>query len=280
MDVKYLFSSVDMLKTANCSINEDLIPVLYDSLIRLQSENHFNSVYLWGRLQTLSDDYFLAYGHYGNPVNKKTFFYSQNVIEWSLIPTDYPADGSDLVKTMKDRFKGDPRHVQMANLFKPWTDQMAENNTPSNMSADVYGEGEGEEIVPEGRSKNVRASDVLSLFEMEEGAMTEIYGSRDSDATKMIKEEDRLAVTVDMIENETHVVPRGFLYKLPNGNIVNAPYYKGCWAPQIIFNRYFVMHNLLWPGAVFFQDMNTGVHGFFYNGDGIKNLDLPFMLKC
>ncbi|XP_050419911.1 radial spoke head protein 9 homolog [Adelges cooleyi] len=276
-----------MLKTANCSINEDLVPVLYDSLIRLQSKNHFNSVYLWGRLQTLSDDYFLAYGHYGNPVNKKNVFLQVN-FQWSV------------------------RHVQMVNLFKPWTEQMAEDITPSNMSADVY--GEGEEIVPEGRSKK------------------EISGSRDSDATKMIKEEDRLAVAVDMIENETHVVLRGFLYKLPNGNIVNAPCYKGldhseiddlrnflhlkeqfpsakgseskaklrcyynasidmlesiendipkdCWAARIIFNRYFVMHNLLWPGAVFFQDMNTGVHGFFYNGDGIKNLDLPFMLKC
>jgi len=43
-------------------------------------------------------------------------------------------------------------------------------------------------------------------------------------------------------------------------------------------NRYVVVRNLLWPGATFVQDMNTGLHGFFYNGDGVKNLDLPFMI--
>lgn len=43
-------------------------------------------------------------------------------------------------------------------------------------------------------------------------------------------------------------------------------------------NRYLIIHNLLWLGAVFVQDMNTGIHGFFYNGDGLKNLDLPFMI--
>lgn len=52
----------------------------------------------------------------------------------------------------------------------------------------------------------------------------------------------------------------------------------GCWTSQTVANQYLTKHNLLWPGALFVQDMNTGAHGFFYNGDGIKNLDLPFMI--
>lgn len=43
----------------------------------------------------------------------------------------------------------------------------------------------------------------------------------------MIKEEDRLAITVKVIDNESHIVPRGFYYKLPDENIVKAPYFKG-----------------------------------------------------
>lgn len=43
----------------------------------------------------------------------------------------------------------------------------------------------------------------------------------------MIKEEDRLAITVKIIENECHIVPRGYLYRLPEGSIVKAPYFKG-----------------------------------------------------
>lgn len=49
----------------------------------------------------------------------------------------------------------------------------------------------------------------------------------------MIKEEDRLAITVKMIDNESHIVPRGFFYKLPDGNIIKAPYFKGT-----IFNQF------------------------------------------
>lgn len=44
---------------------------------------------------------------------------------------------------------------------------------------------------------------------------------------EMIKEENRLAITVKMIENEGHIVPRGYFYKLPDGNVVKAPYFKG-----------------------------------------------------
>lgn len=30
-----------------------------------------------------------------------------------------------------------------------------------------------------------------------------------------------------MIDNECHIVPRGFFYKLPDNNVVKAPYFKG-----------------------------------------------------
>lgn len=43
----------------------------------------------------------------------------------------------------------------------------------------------------------------------------------------MVKEEDRLALIVKIIDNESHIIPRGYFYKLPNGNIVKAPYFKG-----------------------------------------------------
>lgn len=54
-----------------------------------------------------------------------------------------------------------------------------------------------------------------------------------------IKEEDRLALTVEMIDNEGHIIPRGYFYKLPNGNIVKAPYFKGIYnflQLQFLFN--------------------------------------------
>lgn len=76
MDVRLLPSLRDALKVAGCSIGEDYIPVLYNSLIRLQSENHFDAVYLWGRIVTLTDDYYIAYGYQNDPIKNRVFFYT------------------------------------------------------------------------------------------------------------------------------------------------------------------------------------------------------------
>lgn len=76
MDVKLLYNLIDVLKVAGCSINEDFVPVLYNSLIQLQSENHFDSVYLWGRIVTLSNDYYIAYGYHKDPIKNRIFFYT------------------------------------------------------------------------------------------------------------------------------------------------------------------------------------------------------------
>lgn len=47
------------------------------------------------------------------------------------------------------------------------------------------------------------------------------------DTKNAIKEEDRLAITIKMIDNDAHIVPRGFFYKSPGEKIVKAPYFKG-----------------------------------------------------
>lgn len=76
MDVKFLHNLFDALKVTGRSINEDFIPVLYNSLIQLQSENHFDSVYLWGHIGTLSNDYYIAYGYQNDPIKNRIFFYT------------------------------------------------------------------------------------------------------------------------------------------------------------------------------------------------------------
>jgi len=76
MDVKVFHYLIDALKVAGCSIYEDNIPVLYNSLIKLQGENHFNSVYLWGRIETSTNDYYIAYGHQKDPIENRIFFYT------------------------------------------------------------------------------------------------------------------------------------------------------------------------------------------------------------
>ncbi len=39
-----------------------------------------------------------------------------------------------------------------------------------------------------------------------------------------------------------------------------------------------VIRNKLWPGYYAYHRVNTGIFGAAYIGNGIKNLDLPFMI--
>ncbi|KAL0196374.1 hypothetical protein M9458_009946, partial [Cirrhinus mrigala] len=39
-----------------------------------------------------------------------------------------------------------------------------------------------------------------------------------------------------------------------------------------------VLRSLLWLGLTFFHVPQTPQHGYIYMGDGLMNLDLPFML--
>jgi len=76
MDVKVFHCLIDALKVAGCCVYKDSISILYNSLIKLQSENHFNSVYLWGRIETLTTDYYVAYGHQKDLIENRIFFYT------------------------------------------------------------------------------------------------------------------------------------------------------------------------------------------------------------
>lgn len=81
----------------------------------------------------------------------------------------------------------------------------------------------------------------------------------------MIKEEDRLAITVKIIENECHIVPRGYFYKLSEGSIVKAPYFKGKLYTYICI--YFV------PILLFIQKLiNFNRFGLFGNWKRTKFL--------
>jgi radial spoke head protein 9 len=54
---------------------------------------------------------------------------------------------------------------------------------------------------------------------------------------------------------------------------------KGCWSVQCDDSRVNVtVRNLLWPGFIAYHEAHSGVFGYAYFGNGLKNVDLPFML--
>lgn len=54
---------------------------------------------------------------------------------------------------------------------------------------------------------------------------------------------------------------------------------SGQWRLQFnTLDRLVTVRNLLWPGYSAYHRANTAIFGGSYFGNGIKNLDLPFML--
>ncbi|KAJ8270531.1 hypothetical protein GJAV_G00116000 [Gymnothorax javanicus] len=53
---------------------------------------------------------------------------------------------------------------------------------------------------------------------------------------------------------------------------------KGSWSLQMEGSNVCVLRSLLWLGLTFYHVPSSPQHGYIYMGDGLKNLDLPFML--
>lgn len=143
---------------------------------------------------------------------------------------------------------------------------------------------------------------------------------------KQLKEEDRLACIVDLLMNESAIMPRGTLYKHVNTCVVFNPCFRGlnrleasdmknfqlfrhpinngnfnlakhddynyqtdffdtiddlipekCFSCQINDRDMCLIRALNWTGVSFFHKLNSSRFGFFYFGNGIKDLDLLFM---
>lgn len=54
---------------------------------------------------------------------------------------------------------------------------------------------------------------------------------------------------------------------------------SGCWNFQLdMYQQKSLGRNLLWPGYHFFHNLGANKFGSVYIGDGLKNLELQFMI--
>jgi len=173
------------------------------------------------------------------------------MLEWDIMPTDWSTSDVDIVCKLKTKFNGNPRYVEEADKFnKKSMEKTKLSLVPSIILNNEYNmeDEEHKKYIKESESGIFKD---MSVFEAEETEwmetvkiilcksyftihilfnITNLILKQESivmDTKNTIKEEDRLAITVKIIDNESHIVPRGYFYKLPDGVIVKAPYFKG-----------------------------------------------------
>jgi radial spoke head protein 9 len=75
------------------------------------------------------------------------------------------------------------------------------------------------------------------------------------------------------IENEMVIFKSDFLDKLTD----DKP--QGCWSIQSdVSKSNTTVRNLVWPGYFAYHKANNGLFGSVYIGEGLKNIDLAFLL--
>lgn len=75
MDCLRLLDTLDLLGYGGICIGTENSQLLQNSLLILQTENHFRNCYYWGRINAVQNDYHIAYGYEKECLNGRVYFY-------------------------------------------------------------------------------------------------------------------------------------------------------------------------------------------------------------
>ncbi|CAG5928155.1 unnamed protein product [Menidia menidia] len=275
MDSNSLYYSLELVAGSGNVLSVEQRAAMQTSMVILKKNYKFERVLFWGKILGIKGEYFIAQGRGEDEMKDRKNLYSFNCVDWLLLPPATDSLIEEVAKAAKGRFMGDPSYVYEQT---------------------VQSEGEREAGAQEAVSK--------------------------------VSEENRLAVTVHLIDEEVSVVPRGAFIKNPHGlvqinrsfgglsdsearklnnfmhftepkNVKRKPIPemgestpaidflevlsddipKGSWSLQFeCASKVCVLRSLLWLGLTFYHVPMTPLHGYVYIGDGMKNIDLPFML--
>lgn len=291
MDVEDFNLAVDYISGNGTIFSIEQKVILQNSLLRAKRNYKFSSIRFWGKIQGVKHDYFIAYGVANDEFNEKIFLYSQNCIDWHLLPRT-TNQSVHRFSYVTQRLIGDPAHSHLFSI------ENRVNNCQNNHDDDKYYNENNTES---------RQPSPLSYHQ--------------------ILEEDLLAAIVAKIDRETSIVPKGAFVKNPLGKVqVNrtfrglstdnsqclssyvhfhpahkrkTEFYKNrgdcdpsldfantidkdlknvSWSLRLERGSFVCLRHLRWLGMTFYHVPNTNSYGSLYVGDGQENVDLPFML--
>ncbi|TDH00301.1 hypothetical protein EPR50_G00187100 [Perca flavescens] len=275
MDSNSLYYSLELVAGSGSTLNVERRTALQTSLVILKKNYKFHRVLFWGKILGLKEDYFIAQGRGEDELQDKKNLYSFNCMDWFLLP---PATESmkEKVSKIKSRFIGDPsfvyEHIEIRRQGE--RDDATEEvvikvNEESRLAVTVHQIDDEVSVVPRGAF--VKSPHGLvqmnrsfgGLSHSEAGKLDNFlhFSEAKNLKKKSILEMGDLNPAIDFLDVLSDDIP------------------KGSWSLQLeCASKVFVLRSLLWLGLSFYHVPMTPQHGYVYIGDGIKNLDLPFML--
>lgn len=279
MNVDNFQDSLELMSHSGFRLTDLEAGLIENSLIVLQSQYKFKDIFFLGRINTSGTErYYIAFGYQKDIFKDRKFFYSLNAYEWVSMP-DFKPKLLPFISQLTTMLCGDPMNVKEVcknPIFLPDPEEIYVACTRS--------------------KKKIKEEDRLACIVhmiMNESAIHPrglLYRQIDGNITYNIcfKGLGRLEAS-EMKNFQMFRVPeRSLNYNLSKREDYNyqIDFFDSidddlnppkCFSFNINDRDVCLIRSLLWQGATFFHKLNTMHQGFFYFGDGRKNLDILMM---
>ncbi|XP_049291117.1 radial spoke head protein 9 homolog [Anopheles funestus] len=270
MEVSNLPELVPLLSNFWRTIPTTLQLKLESSLTLLKQDHKLNKLFFLGRLEAHSFHYLLAFGSPGVDLfQQRKFYYSRNGIDWLLLlePTDWCEDWGriwgEFTGNTGFAFKIRSLAAGSSNVL------VSEQDRLWYVMHAILREAVG---VPRGAlSMSSEKHIVLNPFfqglsreELVKLGNYQHFRPPERSAEENLRHRTELNLSMDVFDPlVVDVLPeeKSFTLRMDDSDQL------AMWS------------SLHWLGLDFFHKANSNLYGFFYNGDGRKNWDLPFMVE-
>ncbi|XP_040921153.1 radial spoke head protein 9 homolog [Toxotes jaculatrix] len=277
MDSDALYYSLELVAGSGYTLNMEHRTALQTSLMILKKNYKFHRVLFWGKILGLKKDYFIAQGRGEDEMKDKKNLYSFNCMDWFLLPPATDSMIDEVSRAAKGRFTGDPSFVcEHLEIRRQGVGEEAEEeevvtkvNEESRLAVTVHQIDEEVSVVPRGAF--IKSPHGLVQINRSFGGLSHSEAGK-LDSFRHFSEPKNL--------KKKSILEMGELNPaLDFLDVLSDDIPKGSWSLQFeCASKVCVLRSLLWLGLTFYHVPVTPQHGYIYIGDGIKNLDLPFML--
>lgn len=278
MDVSKFKNLSNLLPYAGQSLSPEEALLIENSLLLLQNDQKFQKIFFWGKLLTISLDYYIAFGCKDDCLRHRRFFYSQNMIDWMFLP-NVSKSAYETSLMCDQMFEGDPGlvlDVKMTPSFALIDDRIKQTDgvvkklkEEQRLACVVQMISDATMLVPRGALYNA-VNEVITFNPMFKG-----LSRADSKELKtyQLYREPVNKYNYNLLKRASYNVSTDFFDTLdslvPVNRNVSLTYERD--------DEVVVLKSLQWIGATFLHEIESPLFMFCYIGGGKINHDLLFM---
>lgn len=281
MNAQFLQQELQFFSSSGHVLSPEQQTQLANSLTIAKHNNKFTKIFFWGKIFGVKEDYLIAQGISGSDeLSERTILYSVTGNDWHLLSMPDEKTIEDAMQ-IRQRFIGDPMYEHEQNEVKRFNS--ADNGDDevrisvkeeARLAAVIHKIDQEAMIVPRGAYLRTPAGIVMTNRSF--GGLKENDSLRldnwfhFSGPVKLPKqsllEKSDLTAPIDFLDSAAGDIPT-----------------KGSWSIQTergpgVDSTLVKMRSLHWPGAECAHVPETSQFARCYFGDGVKNINLPFML--